>query len=341
MSISKNETELGLLGLEGATPLLKAELFVGGDLGVDRGAGLASVAMLLALPSFEAVELAGLGDFGFSVATSPQVSHHLEVSAPDSLILRSERPGELWRLESDSSSSVRFDIRERGAVVIERTEGPALVLLDRGDRVQALVVESPSTVVLGADLEAWTDGIRDAWMLAQIGSTRSSDGWATLRVIGRFARLAELHATPEERRAAVRRLLEGRLDPRHEGPRKWAGGWSQAQRDQVRRWTLGRVEALVGQLRQLGASVDPFDPDWRRLMLRTLVERDDVEGVCLLLVEGGDEPEVVSALRSADELGEHLARDVEGEVCFHDTQLERACGIELHRPWWTRFSESA
>ena len=107
----------------------------------------------------------------------------------------------------------------------------------------------------------------------------------------------------------------------------------------MRQWMQFRLDELVCRLEKLEGRVAVTEPAWRRAMLAALRARDDLEGIALLLVQSQDEPEVLDALQQADERGEALAKRLGGSVGFEHEQLRRAGAIELHGPWWTRFSK--
>ncbi len=331
---------LALLGLESAVEIAAASLVLdAGHPPSENATGLPDLALMLATAIFEPVSVPEIEAHGFFLASSASAPHHLDVSASGPLVLRSPWSGELWRHADGQGTSLRFDLRERVIVAVEGEQGPTLVLVDQGGVVRVRLLQAAPTVAQGADLDAWTEGLRDLWMLGQIENLDASDHWGTLLVVGRLARLGELYATPAERRAAVDDLLRGRVDPRHRGPRAWASRWSEVQREQVRGWTLARIDSLQGDLKRVERGAELMAPEWRASLLATLRSRDDLEGVVLLLLEGGEPPDVVAALDALDTRGEAFARAASGRVGFYDVQLDRARSIETLRPWWTRFGE--
>jgi hypothetical protein len=114
--------------------------------------------------------------------------------------------------------------------------------------------------------------------------------------------------------------------------RRWLRGVSADQRALIERFAIVRLRGVEAQLARIqdGLGVDQqLDFAWQGLCW----DRDDVEGIRVLLREAGAGQRLVAALRDVDEMGRAVRFSWPSEVDVHDDRLQRVSEADPGA-WW-------
>jgi hypothetical protein len=114
--------------------------------------------------------------------------------------------------------------------------------------------------------------------------------------------------------------------------RRWLRGVSADQRTLVERFAIVRAREVEAQLTRIqdGLGVDlQLDFAWQGLCW----DRDDVEGIRVLLREAGTGQTLATALRAVDDLGRAVRFSWPSEVDVHDDRLQRVSEADPGA-WW-------
>lgn len=227
------------------------------------------------------------------------------------------------------SAFVRLPLLETFRFVIAGTEGSTLVLgsVDRGALQLQPVYPWPAP-----PLSEWIGAVVDEGLKALATDRLSADRWIQTTLAGVLARLQSSgpEVDPRARLAAIR---DGRDTSPALKPRAWARSLSPSQRDALERFARMRTHSLS---RRLASFLDRLTPDGPNLVERWRAlchERDDLEGVRVLLREAGVGDQLEAALREADSAGRAVRFSWPRDVDVDDERLRRAA---LSNPgaWW-------
>jgi hypothetical protein len=226
-------------------------------------------------------------------------------------------------------------------IVFERESGAALSLFVKETEIilrpifRRIPVETPPLVA--SDARAWARATGDPWVEAEVADALAREGaLAAAIAAGIVARFRPLPPAREARRASVESILAGRPEPEEAAPeRAWVRALSEEARGAIERLGLAAADLLAGELDALGAEPRENDPAWRAGMAAVFRERDDLEGVRVLLAEAGAGASLARALARVDALGRELLRALPRWAgAGKDERLRRAVAINPEG-WWT------
>jgi len=147
-----------------------------------------------------------------------------------------------------------------------------------------------------------------------VGKARSR--WEETLSAGRVARAIEPAASREATAAA----------------RRWTRGISADQRALIERFAIVEAHGIAARLERLQDGLgldDSLDLAWQALCW----DRDDVEGIRVLLREAGAGQALVSALRAIDDAGRAVRFSWPSEVDVHDDRLQLVSEADPGA-WW-------
>ena len=114
--------------------------------------------------------------------------------------------------------------------------------------------------------------------------------------------------------------------------RQWTRSLTSDQRALIERFAIVRARAVEAQLTRIqeGLGVDlQLDFAWQGLCW----DRDDLEGIRVLLREAGAGQALAAALRAVDEIGRAVRFSWPSEVDVHDDRLQRVSEADPGA-WW-------
>lgn len=335
--------EVEALGLEGARFGETAEI-EGGRSGPSMGyrqpavAEAISPAQALALAPHELIPqaMAAADTVGLRIGSPHDAPHILVVASADGRPVRVRQAREAAAsAEPQDPSRVALDIRAAGAATVTRTDGLGVAIKwqDRSIAVIAFVenfrpVDPVVPPLPDPPVEAWAEAFADAWLRDFVRARVDASPWSRLAVAGVLARLAEPAAG-----AAVEALLAGKVDERIAAPRRWARSWTAEERAGVAAHARAAIDDLHEDLDAVTAALAPGDEDWRADVLALLQDRDELEGVVLLLREAGAADAVEPMLAALDERGRRFVSATPGWRPLRDEQLRRAA-LGDPESWW-------
>lgn len=151
-------------------------------------------------------------------------------------------------------------------------------------------------------------------------------------VLGLFQRLSRPSA--DTAKAAVARLLAGEL-PKPVGPGEdWMRGLTRAQRRELEEQACLVSTRLTRELEFLEAAADDSE-GWRRRVMAVMQEREQLEGVFVLLQRAGEGAELGPALELLDDDAALVFERLPLLRLPDDTLLRRA-RIVSPEAWWTQ-----
>jgi hypothetical protein len=242
---------------------------------------------------------------------------------------------ERWQVvQPDRGATVRLSLLDTFRFVIAAPGGLPLALgaIERGELRLQPVYPWPAP-----PLDEWVETVMDEDLKA-FASRRQADRWIATTIAGMLARL-QTAGTEAEARTRLAALRAGRDSSPGLKPRLWVRAFSPAQRDALERFARIRARSLASRLEALLERLDPATSDlgeqWRALCH----ERDDLEGVRVLLREAGAGARLEEALHHADASGRAARFSWPREIDVDDERLRRAA---LSNPgaWWgsTRYA---
>jgi hypothetical protein len=123
-------------------------------------------------------------------------------------------------------------------------------------------------------------------------------------------------------------------------PHRWMASLSPEARETLRDLAVARVDGLWVTLEELRHTLDPADADWRADLVDWCRERDDLEGVRVLLNWAGHGSRVSMLLAPFDVEAERFMRSIPVVFSFDDEQLRRA-SVTSPLAWWVRLERSS
>src|SRR5262249_44864506 len=147
----------------------------------------------------------------------------------------------------------------------------------------------------------------DEWLADELRARAEGGAWHAAVGAGMCARLREV-GSPEERRRLVRAILAGRPGEAGSAPRRWARELSPEQARTIEDLLLAVADRVEASLDDLEASMLPGESWWRDALVRTCMERDDLECARLVLAERGEANRIGPALDALDAAGRRFMR---------------------------------
>lgn len=261
---------------------------------------------------------------GLSARFDP-VQRRLELAAPVDLgfTISPAVPGASVNL----ADAVSLPVAASFQTGIESTDGGLLALchLDQGVVRFQIAYAWPAP-----PLAAWFGSVDDAEMKTFADGRRdAATRWVETVLAGRLARL--LRAGSARQRLEAMRAAEG--GDAASRARTWLRQLTPVQRALIERFALVRAGRLAARLEDeldaLGPDDEGLPARWRSLCH----ERDDLEGVRVLLQEAGTGGNVGGALRRADEIGRAIRFSWPPGLDADDERLRRVSEGDPGA-WW-------
>ena len=192
----------------------------------------------------------------------------------------------------------------------------------------------------------WIEEISDAWLAVKIrelvaNSEYAPNGrdWNYIVAAGMFTRLFH-PATMAEIREINAMTMRGEVVPQLIWGRLWARALPKEQvavmEGHVFRElaSMNRfIDILLGKHEEdIGFKFDPTGESWRNIFLDLCHQRDDIDGVRMLLYEAGVIGRILPLLDELDSRGKKLIRLIP-RFKIRDEQLKRGFLID-HSAWW-------
>lgn len=219
--------------------------------------------------------------------------------------------------------TVRLPLRRAFRSVIATGSGVALVLLDYEPGTLRI---HPLHAWPEPPLAEWLDGAMDETLGKQ--AETGPDRWTAIAMAGRLAR-----APISGSAARVAAWLAGEPTGAGTGPREWMRAFTDRQLDAVERVACGRAAALAPRLTGLLDALRPDAPNLAERWRACCHERDDLEGVRVLLREADAGAELEHQLAACDDAGRAIRFNWPPEVVVDDDQLQRAA-LSNPSAWW-------
>jgi hypothetical protein len=267
----------------------------------------------------------------------------LPLELPAALLRLGERLGrprapdrQSWKvIQPDRGATVRLSLLDTFRFVIAAPGGLPLALgvIEQGQLWLQPVFPWPAP-----PLGEWIEAVMDEELKALASERLQADRWVSTTVAGMLARL-QTPGTDTEARTRLAALQAGRDPSPALKPRLWVRSFSPAQRDALERFARVRARSLASRLASLVDRLSPDLPDlveqWRTLCH----ERDDLEGVRVLLREAGSGAGLEGALHDADTPGRAIRFSWPPGVEVDDERLRRAA-LSNPAAWWgsTRYA---
>jgi hypothetical protein len=282
------------------------------------------------------IDAAAVGDAERLLLPEPQVD-----DARTSRIGGSALPPSLLQVRSDALTAAGIDAgfdEGTGALVLTAPAGLAFGVAEAGQPCKSgeaggtrfhVPTDRPSTfglwsaagpLALGAvDARAIEFRVVHAWPAPPLPASVVSATWSrwhATTAAGRVARGFEPEATEADAIPA----------------RRWLRSVTADQRALIERFAVVRARAVEAQLARIqdGLGVDlQLDFAWQGLCW----ERDDVEGIHVLLREAGAGQVLAAALRAVDAVGRAVRFSWPSEIDVHDGRLQRVSEADPGA-WW-------
>jgi len=149
------------------------------------------------------------------------------------------------------------------------------------------------------------------------GVVRQRSRWAETLAAGRIARAIEPGATQAATIAA----------------RRWPRTLTADQRTLIQRFAVVQVRDIAARLDRLQTHFGPADASLDLTWQALCWDRDDVDGIRVLLREAGAGEALTSALRALDETGRAVRFSWPSDVDVHDERLQRISEADPGA-WW-------
>jgi hypothetical protein len=241
----------------------------------------------------------------------------------------------LLQVRSDGLSAAgieaRFDEDAR-TLVLSAREDLAFGLADRqvgtrfhvpADRASAFGLWSAAGPLAIGSIDARAIELRvvHAWPspsgLNDAGEVRQRSRWAETLASGRIARAIEPGATKAAMIAA----------------RRWPRTLTADQRALIERFAIVQVRDIASRLDRLQTHFGPADASLDLAWQALCWDRDDVDGIRVLLREAGAGEALTSALRAVDEAGRAVRFSWPSDVDVHDERLQQISEADPGA-WW-------
>jgi hypothetical protein len=224
---------------------------------------------------------------------------------------------------------VRLSLLGSFRFVIATPEGSALALVAIDEREVRLQNVYPWPA---PPARQWLEAIRDDLLRDLVTKRVAGDRWDQTTMAGVLARL-QAEPTGDLARARLAALRAGGDAAPSLAPRLWMRAFSPAQRaavERVARVSAGRLgDRVAAFLDRLSPKALDLQEHWRALCH----ERDDLEGVRVLLREAGAGQQLEEALEKADEAGRAVRFSWPPEQRVDDERL-RKVSLSNAAAWW-------
>lgn len=233
-------------------------------------------------------------------------------------------------LQLETDQTVKVDSKDgQGLVVMRTIEG--FVVADL--HPPALQVEGFAEV--RAPLEDWARTTGDDWLRREL-VTRAmiDDSWEHAVGAGLHARFSRDETVDPAERAS--RLLAGRLDSELLHARRWARGWTEFQKTTIEDLAIAAVDRLARRFDELSSEHFPRESWWQEDLLAACIERDDLEGIRVLLRETGAGVSLEVALGVVDVRGSAIVAGLPIVLRISDERLARS--VLAPGAWWAELA---
>ena len=115
--------------------------------------------------------------------------------------------------------------------------------------------------------------------------------------------------------------------------RRWTRGLTADQRTLIERFAIVRAHDIAARLDRLQTHVGPADASLDLAWQALCWDRDDVDGIRVLLREAGAGQALTAALRAVDEAGRAVRFSWPSDVDVHDERLQRISEADPGA-WW-------
>ena len=149
------------------------------------------------------------------------------------------------------------------------------------------------------------------------GVVRQHSRWSETLAAGRIARAMEPGASQAAAIAA----------------RRWTRGLTADQRALIERFAIVQAQGIAARLERLQTHFGPADASLDLAWQSLCWDRDDVEGIRVLLREAGSGQALAAALRAIDDVGRAVRFSWPSEVDVHDERLQRVSEADPGA-WW-------
>ena len=340
MNASFSDSERAALGLNEVT--FGEEQFVQATSGAAHGRAPVVAATLTALvaaanfstPRVGAAERAGMR---VSVCDDRPTVVRIVEEAGAEIHTRSLAGGEGWLHRDEQDVATVFVDLDCGRVVsVSRPDGSGVVLRAGANGFSVIdfyrfAGSIPPLSPVRAPLDEWSAACSDPWLVEEL-QRRSSldDAWQHAVAAGLGMRLP---APPADAARQVNQILSGEV-PREVSPiREWARQLSTQQTETLVDLGLAVADRVGGTVDDLYLEMAPAEPWWRSSLHAVCLERDDLECVRLVLVEGKAEGRVSGALDGLDMSGRRLIASIPRVLLLPDERLYRA-QLADYEAWW-------
>jgi hypothetical protein len=168
-------------------------------------------------------------------------------------------------------------------------------------------------------VHAWPapSGLNDSGVQIDSGIVRQRSRWEETVAAGRTARAMEPGASQAATIAA----------------RRWTRGLTADQRTLIERFAIVQARDIAARLDRLQTHFGPADASLDLTWQALCWDRDDVEGIRVLLREAGAGQALAAALRAVDEAGRAVRFSWPSDVDVHDERLQRISEADPGA-WW-------
>ena len=115
--------------------------------------------------------------------------------------------------------------------------------------------------------------------------------------------------------------------------RRWTRGLTADQRTLIERFAIVQAQGIAARLDRLQTHFGPADASLDLAWQALCWDRDDVEGIRVLLREAGAGQALTAALRAVDEAGRAVRFSWPSDVDVHDERLQRISEADPGA-WW-------
>jgi hypothetical protein len=301
---------------------------------VAQGRGTTTAAMVLA--QLVAAPVAPVGvpaaRIGGTIAVVEETRIVRYQTTRDLSISRVLWNGKIGAVVEDPDHSQVFVDLHRTEAVVELSNGRLIHLcgVPEGLRFEELALPVRQLVDVPSPPREATAGIADPWLAEDVRFHLSlGDAWHNAVAAGVFLRL----------RSIERGSVPKRFTVASSWPHRWMRSLSADQQATVSARAVARVDGLWGEMEGLQEALDPEDEDWRAVLVRWCRERDQLEGVRVLLNWARSGRHLENVLGPFDVAAERFVRSL--PIAFHvdDEHLRRAALVSP-MSWWVRLERT-
>jgi hypothetical protein len=237
-----------------------------------------------------------------------------------------------WYLDRDDPGTVFLQLGDepRAVVTTEHRSG-ILVEADGRSVTQLFLALEPETCPpMESPASQWSERLNDPWLQQEVASVLA--GSHPLRHVVAVGLLKRMHSPNDDPVQTAKKLLAGDRVGWLARPHEWLRCLSPAQRRTAERLACERSEQLAGEMAR-GSRLTSDQ------VLRVLVERDDLEGVRLLLRETGAGQRLDAAIEALDQAASGWQPGNLRQACEGSERLRRARLLDP-AAWWAQPTRS-